>query len=84
MTTSAPPKLHPTTRYAKAVVGGAIVAGEMVRLACARHLRDLERQGSDEFPYWFDEERASLAFDFFEHSLVRTKGARIFSTGQPS
>ena len=74
MAALAPPKLHPTTRYAKAVVGGAIVAGEMVRLACARHLRDLERQGSDEFPYWFDEERASLAFDFFELDLHHYEG----------
>lgn len=32
----------PTTDYAKQVVAGEIVAGKKVRLACARHLRDLE------------------------------------------
>ena len=68
------PKLHPTTRYATAVVSGEIVAGEMVRLACARHLRDLERQGTEEFPYWFDEERASRAFDFYEFELHHYEG----------
>jgi phage terminase large subunit-like protein len=40
MPTSAPP--DPTTDYARAVVAGEIVAGRLVRLACERHLRDLE------------------------------------------
>lgn len=69
-----PPKLHPTTRYARSVVDGEIVAGEMVRLACARHLRDLERQNTDGFPYHFDEDRGSDAFDFFEFELCHYEG----------
>jgi phage terminase large subunit-like protein len=32
----------PVTQYARDVVGGTIVAGRLVRLACARHLHDLE------------------------------------------
>jgi phage terminase large subunit-like protein len=32
----------PATSYAKAVVKGTIVAGPYVRLACARHLRDIK------------------------------------------
>lgn len=67
-------KVHPTTRYARAVAEGKIVAGEMVRQACDRHLSDLKRQGSDAFPYWFDEERASRAFDFFEFELHHYEG----------
>lgn len=67
-------KVHPTTRYARAVAEGRIVAGEMVRQACDRHLSDLKRQGSDAFPYWFDEERASRAFDFFEFELHHYEG----------
>lgn len=33
---------HPVSRYATDVMEGRIVAGELVRLACARHLRDLD------------------------------------------
>lgn len=39
------------TDYATAVVSGKIVACKWHRLACARHLKDLERIGSDGFPY---------------------------------
>ena len=33
---------HPVSRYASDVLDGKIVAGELVRLACERHFRDLE------------------------------------------
>ncbi len=39
------------TDYANAVVSGKIVACKWHRLACARHLKDLGRIGSDGFPY---------------------------------
>ncbi len=65
---------HPVTRYARQVVSGEIVAGEMVRLAGARHLRDLERQNTDGFLYHFDEELAHGAFDFFEEKLCLYEG----------
>ncbi len=35
----------PATAYAEAVHAGRIIAGPLVRLAAARHLRDLEEQG---------------------------------------
>lgn len=53
------------TQYALDVVEGRQVAGRWVRLACERHLRDLERQGTDEFPYVFDPARAERVFAFF-------------------
>ena len=34
---------HPVTRYAHDVLEGRIIAGPWVRLACKRHLSDLER-----------------------------------------
>lgn len=37
------PPADPTTDYARDVLAGKILAGRYVRLACARHLRDLER-----------------------------------------
>lgn len=44
------------TQYARAVVAGAIPACKWHRLACVRHLKDLERVGSDGFPYSFNPE----------------------------
>lgn len=34
-------------------------------MACERHLRDLDRQGTEDFPYVFDPERAQRVLDFF-------------------
>lgn len=73
--------LHPTTRYAVEIVNGYRGPScEYERLSCQRHLNDLERQGTDEFPYVFDESRADRIFDWFEKCCVHVKG--VFS-GQP-
>src|SRR5690606_1060987 len=55
------------TQYAERVLDGEIVAGRWVRLACERHLRDLERAGTDEFPYVFRPELGDRVFDFFTY-----------------
>lgn len=73
--------LHPTTRYAVEVVNnirGPVCKWE--RLACERHLKDLQRQGTDDFPYVFDESRANRIFDWFEKCCKHPRG--VFS-GQP-
>jgi phage terminase large subunit-like protein len=56
------------TDYAEQVVGGRIVTGTPVRLACERHLRDLQNPNLR-----FDEEKADLAIDFFQ-ALTHSKG----------
>lgn len=56
---------------------GRIVAGRAVRLACARHLRDLKRQDSAGFAYHFEPERAALVFDFFS-GFLRLDSGRPF------
>jgi len=58
----------PATDYATRVVAGAIVAGRLVRLACARHLDDLARQAEKGLE-WRPAE-AEEAIDFFETVLV--------------
>ncbi|ERM91899.1 terminase [Caldanaerobacter subterraneus subsp. yonseiensis KB-1] len=55
-----------TTEYAKKVLNGEITAGKYVKLACQRHLRDLDRQGTKEFPYVFDVDKANRVFRFAE------------------
>ena len=54
----------PATQYACDVAEGRIVAGPLVRLACERHLRDLDRQNTPEFPYRFDEEKEQEFYVF--------------------
>lgn len=57
------------TEYAKAVVAGEVLGvGKLHRLACARHLRDLERslaQTSD-FPYYWDAAAAERVLSYAE------------------
>ena len=59
-----------TNDYAEGVCDGSIPAGEWVRLACRRHLDDLERE---DFAYRFDEKTALRAVRFIE-TLPHTKG----------
>ncbi len=54
------------TDYAERVCAGEGVHGELHVLACERHLKDLERQGSDGFPYWWDPKAAQRVIDYFE------------------
>lgn len=46
-------------------------------LACERHLKDLQRQGTQEFPYVFDESRANRIFQWFETCCHHPRG--VFS-----
>lgn len=64
---------HIVTAYAMAVVDGHILTGRFVRLACERHLHDLERAKKRNAPIWFDEAEASKAIRFFQ-TLRQSKG----------
>lgn len=70
MTTAAPPAVHAVTQYAIDVTDGRIIAGPWVRLACERHQRDLDRAGSDDFPYVFSAEKADKALGFFKYARL--------------
>lgn len=56
---------HPAYIYAKQVVDGKIIACENEILACNRHLNDLKKQGTKDFPYVFDETRAERIYYYF-------------------
>jgi phage terminase large subunit-like protein len=81
--TAAPPKkrkppkapVDPVTQYADDVCAGRIVASRAVRQACQRHLRDLTRQRSEAFPYYFDASAAQHIIDFFPTFLTLETGA---------
>lgn len=58
-------KLDRVTKYAKEVLAGNIVAGELVKLACQRHMDDLKKSKTRAYSYKFDIERAERSIDFF-------------------
>lgn len=70
-----PPPLDPVSAYARDVRSGAVVAGRAVRLACQRHERDLSRQRTQDFPYYFDAVKAQHIIDFFPMFLTLETGA---------
>lgn len=63
-----------TNYYAKMVVEGDIAASKEVVAACERHLKDLERQGTDDFPWVFDEKKAWRPIRFIESKCKPSKG----------
>ena len=54
------------TRYAQKVVSGEVVAGELHRLACQRHLDDLSKERTEEFPYYYDPTKAQEIISYAE------------------
>lgn len=66
---------HPVAVYAKQVVSGRLreMCCPYEIKACQRHLTDLQRQGTPEFPYVFDCTRADRITRFME-LLVQVRG----------
>ena len=62
------------TEYAKATAAGEGFCGELHRLACKRHLADLARQRTDDFPYYWDAEAAERVLEYAE-TLTIAEGA---------
>lgn len=65
--------------YANAVLDGTQPAGQYVRLACERFLRDLARQDTDGFPYHFDVDEAERWLDH----LARLRHVKGGLAGEP-
>lgn len=66
--------------YSEDVLSGAIVANEKHKWACIRFLRDVEREGTEEFPYIFDEDKAMRFMDWmrlFKHRKGVLQGQYI-------
>ena len=61
------------TEYARRVVAGEVVCGELHYLACKRHLDDLAKQRTKEFPYYWDVEAGERVLEFAE-TLTLSEG----------
>ena len=66
------------TEHAEKVASGIVPAGELHRLACERHLKDLERQGTKDFPYIYSPQKAGEVIDFAE-TLTLAEGDEMRS-----
>lgn len=62
------------TAYAREVVAGRVVCGELHRLACRRHLEDLKRQRTAPFPFYWDADAAERVLAYAE-TLTIAEGA---------
>lgn len=58
------------TDYAEKVLSGKYIAGKYVKLACKRHIDDLKRAGTEEFPYIFDIEESNRILNFSEQLII--------------
>ena len=58
------------TQYALDVVAGVIVAGEYVKLACQRHLDDLEKAKAAPYRFYFDVEKSEEIINFADIERV--------------
>ena len=54
------------TMYATSVVNGEVRCGQLHRLACQRHLDDLKKQRTKDFPYYWDPKAAMRAIQYAE------------------
>lgn len=62
------------TDYAREVLAGRVVCGELHRLACQRHLNDLKKQRTAAFPYYWDADAAERVLTYAE-TLTIAEGA---------
>lgn len=70
-------QLHPAEQYALDVYEGNIPAGELVKLAVQRYFNDLEREDTEDFPYYHDAQAANSFIVFCSwccHFEGRMKG----------
>ena len=63
-------------QYVDDVLNGKVVAGEKIRRACERFKRDLERSKDDNFPFYYDQNKADKAIKFIE-MLPKTDGTKL-------
>lgn len=67
------PLVKAAEAYARQVISGKIPACKWIKLACQRHLDDLKRSKSADFPYVFDPAKAERVAKFLQ-LLPHTKG----------
>ena len=62
--------MHPAQQYISDIQNGTIPSCKYVKWAVQRHVDDLERAKSDDYPYYFDEETAKWYIDLFQFFIL--------------
>jgi phage terminase large subunit-like protein len=73
--------LYVFNNYVEQVLDGTIVAGAYVRAACKRHVDDIEKSKTGDWPYYFDESAAQnllLAWPLTFHHTIGSFAAAPF------
>ena len=73
-------ELQEIKKYAQDCIDGSIPSGQKHKWACQRLLNDLERIGTTDFPYVWDEDRAHqivVWFSLLKHSKGKLAGTPI-------
>lgn len=65
------------TYYAQLIIDGKIPASKLTKLAAKRHLKDLERSKSEDYPYMYDYTKANKVIEFIELLPDVSTGKRI-------
>lgn len=58
------------TKHAEDVLSGKVESGELHRLSCKRHLDDLAREGTKDFPYLWKPEKSQRIISFAEDLTI--------------
>ena len=58
------------TEHARSVVEGVTPAGHYHYLACKRHLEDLDRQKTKDFPYYWDAKASERILNYAETLML--------------
>lgn len=83
-------KIDRVTEYAERVVNDEIICGKLHKLACQRHLNDLKRQNTEDFPYYWDIKASERILEYAETLTiaeggiprpVKLIGSQIFDIG---
>ena len=54
------------TEYAKKICSGQVISGKFHKLACKRHLQDLQKQNTEDFPYYWDSQASEKILEYAE------------------
>ena len=83
-------KVDRVTEYAERVVNDEFICGKLHKLACQRHLNDLKRQNTEDFPYYWDIKASERILEYAETLTiaeggiprpVKLIGSQIFDIG---
>lgn len=68
------PEFDPVTYYALKVKKGEIITGNTMKHVARRHLNDMKKSFTDNYPYYFNTERANHIYKFYETFAKHSKG----------